>query len=162
LASQAWYRDGSSNVDPAGDALLAKTTRGSFRAPAGSSDQVRRPHEPTGEEVERLQAQVAAIEAEVQQSRRFVELYRLAELRDERAASAKTATREPLLPPEVAAEVEIDRTAGITVLSADTHAKESNRVDEAMESYRSVVTSFPNSHWADIAQERLSQIKRMN
>jgi outer membrane protein assembly factor BamD (BamD/ComL family) len=60
------------------------------------------------------------------------------------------------------AELGIDRAAAITVTAADAQANEFNEPEEAARSYRSVLTHFPNSRWANIAQERLAEIQHMN
>jgi hypothetical protein len=114
------------------------------------------------EEIARLKAEIAALDAEANQARRFVELYRADEARRQRLAAVDFVPAEPLLPPDVVARLEIDRAAAITVISADVRAKEFNRADEAAESYRSVMKHFPDSRWANIAEQRLNQIQHMN
>jgi hypothetical protein len=137
----------------------------------------RRPAEPNGpqpvdpsitkrplseQEILRLRAEIAALDAEANRAQQFVELYRAEEVRRELLASAEPAPVEPLLPPAVVAQLEIDRAAAITVISADTRAKEFSRADEAAESYRSVLELFPDSRWASVARERLAQVGHMN
>ena len=114
------------------------------------------------EEVARLKAEIAALDAEANQAQRFVELYQAAESRRDRLAAAEAASTEPLLSPQVLADLEIDRAAAITVLSADAQARHDNRPDEATEAYQSVSEHFPDSRWASVARERLVQLRSMN
>jgi len=114
------------------------------------------------EEIAQLKAEIAALDAEANRARRFVELYQAAEARRERLAAAELAVDEPLLPTDVLAQLQIDRAAAITVISADSQANEFNRPEEAAESYRSVLKHFPGSRWASVARERLAQIQHMN
>lgn len=114
------------------------------------------------DEIKRLQAEIAALDAEANCARRMVALYREAEARRERIAALEATPAEPLLPSDMLAELEIDRAAAITVTSADAQANQFNQPDEAAESYRSVLTHFPSSRWASIARERLAHIQHMN
>ena len=114
------------------------------------------------DEIARLKAEIAALNAQADQARRFVELYRTAEARREMLAAGEPALDEPLLPPAVIAQLEIDRAAAITVISADAQASEFNRLDDAAESYRSVLRHFPDSRWANVARDRLAQVPHMN
>jgi hypothetical protein len=114
------------------------------------------------EDIARLKAEIAALDAEANRVRQFVELYRAAEDRHERLAAANMALKEPLLPPQVLAELQIDRAAAITVLSADLQANTFERRDKATDAYRSVLKHFPNSRWASIAEQRLAQVQHMN
>ncbi|MEX2141887.1 MAG: hypothetical protein WD894_21660 [Pirellulales bacterium] len=113
------------------------------------------------DEIARLKTEIAALDAEANQARRFVELYQAAEARRERLAAVETHA-EPLLSPQVLADLEIDRAAAITVISADSQANEFNRMADAADAYRSVVKHFPDSRWASVARERLFQAQHMN
>jgi hypothetical protein len=114
------------------------------------------------DEINRLKAEIAALDAEANRVRQYVELYRAAESRRERLAAATAVDVEPLLPPQVVADLEVDRAAAITVLSADLQANAFQRRDEASDAYRSVLKHFPNSRWAHIAEQRLAQVQHMN
>jgi hypothetical protein len=113
-------------------------------------------------EIKRIQAEIAALDAEANRVLRLVDLYRAAEVRRERLALLEAAPAEPVLPPDMLAELEIDRAAAITVTSADAQANQFNQLDEAAESYQSVITHFPTSRWASIARQRLAGIQHMN
>jgi hypothetical protein len=114
------------------------------------------------EEIARLKLEIAALDAEANRARRLVDLHRAADARRERLAALEAAAAEPVLPPDMLAELGIDRAAAITVTAADAQANEFNEPEEAARSYRSVLTHFPSSRWANIAQERLAEIQHMN
>jgi hypothetical protein len=114
------------------------------------------------DEIKRLQAEIAALDAEANRARRMVALYREAEARRERLAALDAAPAEPLLSPEALTELAIDRAAAVTVTSADVQANQFNRLAEAAESYTSVLTLFPSSRWAGVARERLETMQQMN
>jgi hypothetical protein len=147
----------ASNATAQTDGAESKTTVDASASTTGSVARRLRP-----EEIERLQAEIAALDAEVNRALRLVDLYRAAEVRRERLALLEAAPAEPVLPPEIQAELEIDRAAAITVTSADTQANQFNQPEEAAESYQSVITLFPTSRWASIARQRLAGNQHMN
>ena len=54
---------------------------------------------------------------------------------------------------------QLDRTAFILVYSADKMYKELNLTDSAVETYKRVIKLFPDNQWAQVARERLDEIK---
>jgi hypothetical protein len=54
---------------------------------------------------------------------------------------------------------ELDRTAFILVYSADKMYKELNLTSSAVETYKRVIKLFPDNQWAQVARERLEEIK---
>ena len=54
---------------------------------------------------------------------------------------------------------QLDRTAFILVYSADKMYKELNLTDSAVETYKRVIKLFPENQWAQVARERLEEIK---
>jgi hypothetical protein len=110
----------------------------------------------SADDVARLKAEIAALEAEATRTHRFVKLLQAAELRQERLAQAEAIT-PPALSPQALADLEIDRAAGITLIGADAEANKFHRPADAAESYRSVLKHFPSSRWATIARARLDE-----
>jgi TolA-binding protein len=53
---------------------------------------------------------------------------------------------------------QVDKTAFILVYQADRLYRELNRTDSAVETYKRVIELFPKNRWAQVAQERLSEI----
>lgn len=54
---------------------------------------------------------------------------------------------------------ELDRTAFILVYAADKMYKELNLTGSAVETYKRVIKLFPDNQWAQVARERLEEIK---
>jgi hypothetical protein len=110
-------------------------------------------------EVDALTSQIAALEIEALSAKAIVDRLR----RAERLTSiSNDRAMEPALPMNSTPTEQIERAAGIGVVSADFLAGELKRRQEAAESYRAVLRHFPDSQWASIARERLSQMDTMN
>ncbi|MBN1973951.1 MAG: hypothetical protein JW787_09960 [Sedimentisphaerales bacterium] len=54
---------------------------------------------------------------------------------------------------------ELDKTAFTLVYAADKMYKELNLTDSAVETYKRVIKLFPDNQWAEVARERLEEIK---
>ena len=54
---------------------------------------------------------------------------------------------------------QVDKTAFILVYSADRMYRELNQTESAVETYQRVIQLFPDNQWAQVARERLAQIK---
>jgi hypothetical protein len=110
-------------------------------------------------EIDALMNQIAVLEAEARSAKAIVDRLR----RTERLTSlSNERAMEPGLPINSTPNEQIERAAGIGVVAADFLAGELDRRQDAAESYRAVVRHFPESQWASIARERLSQMDMMN
>jgi uncharacterized protein YoxC len=54
---------------------------------------------------------------------------------------------------------QVDKTAFILVYQADRLYRELNQTESAVEAYKRVIELFPENQWAQVARERLAQIK---
>jgi len=54
---------------------------------------------------------------------------------------------------------EVDKTAFTIIYQADRLYYELNQTDSAVEAYNQVITLFPNNQWANVARQRLDDIK---
>jgi tetratricopeptide (TPR) repeat protein len=54
---------------------------------------------------------------------------------------------------------QFDKTAFVLVYQADRLYRELNQTDSAVENYRRVIELFPESQWAKVARQRLSEIE---
>lgn len=52
-----------------------------------------------------------------------------------------------------------DKTAFSLVYQADRMYREMNQAQSAVETYEQVIRLFPQNHWADVAKERIAEIK---
>lgn len=57
---------------------------------------------------------------------------------------------------------ELDKTAFTLVYAADKMYRELNLTDSAVETYKRVIKLFPENQWAQVARERLEEIKKRN
>jgi TolA-binding protein len=112
------------------------------------------------EEIDALKSQIAVLDAEARSARSVVDRLR----RAERFAmlESEIAAVEPISAQDSTPSEQIERAAGIGITSADFLAGELNRRQEAAKSYRAVVKHFPQSRWASVARQRLSQMDMMN
>ncbi len=110
-------------------------------------------------EIEALKHEIAVLDAEALRAQTLVDRLQHA---DRIAAIGEDSIVVPIATIDSTPGEQIDRAAGIGVISADFLANELHRAAEAAESYRSVLKHFPNSRWATVARERLAQIEMMN
>ena len=54
---------------------------------------------------------------------------------------------------------QVDKTAFILVYQADRMYRELNQTESAVETYQRVIQLFPDNQWAQVARQRLAQIK---
>jgi tetratricopeptide (TPR) repeat protein len=54
---------------------------------------------------------------------------------------------------------QVDKTAFILIYQADHMYRELNQTDAAVETYKRVIKLFPENQWAQVARERLAEIK---
>lgn len=54
---------------------------------------------------------------------------------------------------------QVDKTAFILVYQADRMYRELNQTESAVETYKRVIQLFPDNQWAQVARQRLAQIK---
>jgi len=54
---------------------------------------------------------------------------------------------------------QVDKTAFILIYQADRMYRELNQTESAVETYKRVIQLFPENQWAQVARERLAQIK---
>ena len=54
---------------------------------------------------------------------------------------------------------QVDKTAFILIYQADQLYRELNETDSAVETYKRVIRLFPENRWAQVARERLAEIK---
>ncbi|HNY76875.1 MAG: hypothetical protein RBS72_00695 [Sedimentisphaerales bacterium] len=123
----------------------------------------RRPHpqEPAAEPQERiasLEEQVRQLQSQTETTMRLVQEV-LAKERQERRLAALQAELASIPDPAQELQRQADRTAFVLVYQADRMIREMNQTESAVETYEQVIRLFPQSRSADVARERLAQIK---
>lgn len=117
------------------------------------------PSEPAAVEAveRRLTADVAALEREADSratvARRFAEL----RTRDERLAALQAAAARP--DPVQRAEQEVDQTAFVLLQQGDHLYRDLGLKEPAADSYRRTARLFPQTRWAGLANERLTEME---
>jgi len=123
----------------------------------------RRPH-PEGPAAE-PQERIASLEEQVQQLRTQTETTMrlvqevLAKEQQERRLAALQAELASIPDPAEELKRQADKTAFTLVYQADRMIRELNQTESAVEAYEQVIRLFPQNRWADVARERLAQIR---
>jgi tetratricopeptide (TPR) repeat protein len=83
----------------------------------------------------------------------------LAKERQEQRLEALQAELASIPDPAERLEQQADKTAFTLVYQADRLYRELNQTESAVEAYEQVIRLFPENRWADVARERLSEIR---
>jgi len=123
----------------------------------------RRPHpqEPAAEPQERiasLEEQVRQLQEQTETTMRLVQEV-LAKERQERRLAALQAELASIPDPAQELQRQADKTAFTLVYQADRMIRELDQTESAVETYEQVIRLFPQSRSADVARERLAEIK---
>jgi len=123
----------------------------------------RRPHpqEPAAEPQERiasLEEQVRQLQSQTETTMRLVQEV-LAKERQERRLAALQDELASIPDPAQELQRQADKTAFVLVYQADRMIRELNQTESAVETYEQVIRLFPQSRSADVARERLAQIR---
>ncbi len=126
--------------------------------------QAARPHKPfeqkqivsLQQELKNLQAKTDAVLNLVQQV--------LESERRQRRLNELEATLASIPDPIEETQRQVDKTAFILVYQADRLYRQSNQTDSAVQTYNRVIRLFPQTQWAEVARQRLSEIetKKLN
>jgi outer membrane protein assembly factor BamD (BamD/ComL family) len=79
--------------------------------------------------------------------------------RQARALAALEAELARISAPEEETARQVDKAAFVLVYQADRLYRELNRTESAVEAYNQVIQFFPKNRWADVARQRLSEIR---
>jgi hypothetical protein len=111
---------------------------------------------PTPVSVAELQMQIEQLREEIRTGCAAVqEVLRRQEFEQRLAVSRKRAEADPLK--EVSDQM--DRAALIMVYQADRMYRELNLRESAVASYEQTIKLFPETHWAQVAKDRLAELK---
>jgi len=122
-------------------------------------------NEPAVVQVEQSQPDIAQIKAEIERLHREADTRLAVVLRTqeilEEMRRFDELKRQPPLPDAVAnARREVDQAAYTLVSQADRMCRELDLCDSAAVKYRRVVELFPETRWAVVARQRLSELER--
>jgi NAD-specific glutamate dehydrogenase len=118
---------------------------------------VRRGPIPSQQEIASLQTQVAQLSARTDAALNLVREVIEKERRQQELEALEAKLAEFSDPLEETRK-QVDKTAFILVYQADQMYRQLNKA-AAIESYKQVIKLFPDNHWAQVAQQRLSEIE---
>jgi tetratricopeptide (TPR) repeat protein len=85
----------------------------------------------------------------------------LAQERQQRQLDALEAELASIPDPTEEIERQVDKTAFVLVYEADKLYRELNQTESAVEAYEQVIRLFPQNQWANVARDRLAEIKKL-
>ncbi len=122
-----------------------------------------RPEEPASPQPDRiasLEEQVEQLQARTDAALRLVHEV-LAQERQQQRLAALEAELASIPDPTEEMERQTDKTAFVLVYEADKLYRELNQTESAVEAYEQVIRLFPQNQWANVARERLAEIKKL-
>lgn len=110
------------------------------------------------ERIASLEEQVRQLQEQSETTMRLVQEV-LAKERQERRLAALHAELASISDPAQELQRQAEKTAFALVYQADRMIGEMNQTESAVETYEQVIRLFPENRWADVARERLAQIR---
>ena len=119
------------------------------------------PSRPSGAEQNHMESQDTRMRQLRAQSDAMSKLIRDAMDRERqgRALAALEAELARISDPAEETAQEVDKAAFVLVYQADRLYRELNRTESAVEVYNQVIQFFPRNRWAEVARQRLSEIR---
>lgn len=118
------------------------------------------PHVPDAEQnrMESLEIQMGQLRAQTDAMSRLLREAMDRE-RKERALAALEAELARIPDPVDEAAQQVDKAAFVLLYHADRLYRELNQAESAVEAYNQVIRFFPKNRWAEVARQRLSEIR---
>lgn len=110
------------------------------------------------ERIASLEEQVRQLQEQTEATMRLVQEV-LAKERQDRRLAALHAELAQIPDPAQELQRQAEKTAFTLVYQADRMIREMNQTESAVETYEQVIRLFPQNRWADVARERLAQIR---
>jgi len=117
------------------------------------------PTPPQPERIASLEQQVKQLQAQTDSALKLVQEV-LAQERQQRRLDTLEAELASIPDPTEEIERQVGRTAFVLVYEADKLYRELNQTESAVEAYEQVIRLFPKNQWANVARERLAEIKK--
>jgi len=111
------------------------------------------------EKIASLQAQIQQLQARTDATLRLIQEVLEDERRQRRLNELQTELAN-IPDPLEEIQKQVDNTAFILVYQADRMYRELNLKDTAVQAYNRVIELFPETRWADVARQRLSEIQK--
>jgi len=121
--------------------------------------QAARPHKPSEQkQIVSLQQELKHLQAETDAVLNLVQQVLEEERKTERLNDLQ-ATLASIPDPVEETQRQVDKTAFILVYQADRLYRQSNKTDSAVRAYNQVIKLFPQTRWAEVARQRLTEIE---
>jgi tetratricopeptide (TPR) repeat protein len=119
-----------------------------------------KPAPPQPDRIASLEQQVKQLQVQTDAALKLVHEV-LAQERQQRRLAALEAELASIPDPTDEIEQQVDKTAFVLVYEADKLYRELNQTESAVEAYEQVIRLFPQNQWANVARERLAEIKKL-
>jgi len=107
-----------------------------------------------------LEEQVRQLQSQTEETLKLVHEV-LAQERQQQRLAALEAELASIPDPKEEIERQVDKTAFTLIFEADRLYRELNQTESAVEAYEQVIQLFPQNRWANVARERLAEIKKI-
>ena len=114
---------------------------------------------PPEQQIASLQEQVQQLQAQTETTLKLVQEVLAREQQSQRLATLE-AELARIPDPMVELQKQTDRTAFTLLYQADELYRQLNQTESAVEAYEQVIQRFPQNRWADVARERLAEIRK--
>jgi tetratricopeptide (TPR) repeat protein len=118
------------------------------------------PTSPPPDRIAALQEQVRQLQAQTDAALQLVHEV-LAQERQQQRLAALEAELASISDPREEIERQVDKTAFTLLFEADRLYRELNETESAVEAYEQVIRLFPQNRWANVARQRLAEIKKV-
>jgi hypothetical protein len=118
-----------------------------------------KPPMPSEQRLATMEAQIEQLQAQTEEVLKLVHEV-LQKDKQERRLAALEAELARIGDPAGEVEQQVDRTAFVMLYQADRLYKQLRRTESAVEAYKEIIQLFPENQWAEVARERLSEIKK--
>jgi uncharacterized protein YoxC len=114
--------------------------------------------DPQTQRIASLEAQVRQLKAQTEETLSLVRDV-LAKERQQDRLHALEAELASIPDPAEQMKQQAEKTAFTLVYQADRMYRETNQVQSAIDTYEQVIRLFPQNHWAEVAKQRVTEIK---
>ena len=118
------------------------------------------PASPPPDKIASLEEQVRQLRAQTDAALQLVHEV-LAQERQQQRLAALEAELASISDPREEIERQVDKTAFVLVYEADQLYRELNETESAVEAYEQVIRLFPQNRWANVARQRLAEIRKV-
>jgi hypothetical protein len=153
LRRRAYYRHIKYSLAPLAAAAVLLIAVGIWKLPVRTPDAI-----PGPDKIASLESQIQKLQASTDAA---IGLIHQVLEQEKRQSQLNELQAQLASMPDPLEEIQqqVDKTAFILVYQADHLYRELNQTESAVETYKRVIELFPENQWAQVARERLAEIK---